>query len=193
MQRVTNDIRGRTYSSCAVLRAASDGLHLPCDQDAYSCDGGEFQGILDPQQRPLPWTVLKCAMPNQLPLDPTIAQAIDLNDILQFAEAGIISRTLLATASLRVVLFAFASGQELSEHTSNRRALVHVISGSCSFLFEGSRKHLKAGAFLHMPPHHLHAVRAESGPCALLLTLHTDPGDTNEEVAHTESSSESNA
>jgi quercetin dioxygenase-like cupin family protein len=102
------------------------------------------------------------------------AQSLALADAVQTSAAGIVSRTVLQAEPLRVVLFAFAEGQELTSHTSTRRALVHVLSGSCEFFFAGDWHTLGAGSLLHLPPNHPHAVRAAHGPFSMLLTLGTE-------------------
>ncbi len=104
-----------------------------------------------------------------LPAD--VAAALSLPAAVQHAEAGIVSRTVLQTPELRIVLFAFAAGQELTGHSSQRRAVVHILTGACEFEFNGSPQRLEAGALLHLPPGHPHAVRATDGPFAMLLTL----------------------
>ena len=103
------------------------------------------------------------------------ATALALAATVQFSESGIVSRTLLQTPELRVVLFAFGEGQELTPHTSRRRALIQVLDGACEFLFDGRWQRLEAGALLHLPPNHLHAVRASAGRFSMLLTLAAGP------------------
>jgi quercetin dioxygenase-like cupin family protein len=105
------------------------------------------------------------------------AQALSLMDAVQTSEAGIVSRTILQTDPLRVVLFAFADGQELTSHTSRRRALVHILNGSCEFFYGGAWHNLAAGALLHLPPNHPHAVRAAAGAFSMLLTLGAESAD----------------
>jgi quercetin dioxygenase-like cupin family protein len=108
---------------------------------------------------------------NELPLiasDQT--KVIHLADEAKFADHGIVSRTLLQTAHARVILFGFAAGQELSEHTSTQHALVQILSGECDFSLDGQWHSLQAGALLHMPPNLPHAVRAKQ-PFSMLLTL----------------------
>jgi quercetin dioxygenase-like cupin family protein len=108
---------------------------------------------------------------NELPLiasDQT--KVIHLADEAKFADHGIVSRTLLQTAHARVILFGFAAGQELSEHTSTQHALIQILSGECDFSLDGKWHTLQAGALLHMPPHLPHAVRAQQ-PFSMLLTL----------------------
>lgn len=101
----------------------------------------------------------------------TEAQTLALAAAVQTSEAGIVSRTVLQSPELRVVLFAFADGQELTTHTSKRRALVQILDGECDFFFSGQWQRLSAGTLLHMPPEHEHAVRAAAGPFSMLLTL----------------------
>ncbi len=93
-----------------------------------------------------------------------------LSEETQLAANGIVSRTLLNTAHSRVILFGFAEGQELSEHTSTQHALIQILSGECEFSLDGQWHTLQAGALLHMPPHLRHAVRAGQ-PFSMLLTL----------------------
>lgn len=108
-----------------------------------------------------------------LPAD--AAQSLVLAEAAQTSPAGIVSRTVLQTEGLRVVLFAFAEGQELTSHTSRRRALVQILDGTGEFFFGGHWHPLAAGALLHLPPDHPHAVRAHAGAFSMLLTLGPEP------------------
>ncbi|MFT3781898.1 MAG: cupin domain-containing protein [Nibricoccus sp.] len=90
-----------------------------------------------------------------------------------YAENGVVSRTLLATAATRVVLFAFAEGQSLSEHSTPRAALVQIVTGSCEFAVNDTLHQLTAGDLLYMPPGAPHSVRA-SERFSMLLTLSKD-------------------
>lgn len=106
------------------------------------------------------------------------AQALQLADATQTSASGIVSRTLLQTPEARVVLFTFAADQELTSHTSRRRALVQILDGACDFFFAGTWQRLEAGFFLHLPPNHPHAVRAGAGPFSMLLTLAAEPASS---------------
>jgi quercetin dioxygenase-like cupin family protein len=112
-------------------------------------------------------------------LSPDAAQSLVLADSVEISAAGIVSRTLLQTPELRTVLFAFDAGQELTSHTSRRRALVQVLSGTCDFFFAGAWHELRSGALLHLPPGHPHAVRAAYGAFTMLLTLATEPAQVS--------------
>ena len=88
----------------------------------------------------------------------------------QFAANGIVSRTLLKTPNSRVVLFGFAAGQELTEHTSTQHAVIQILSGECDFSLAGQPHRLKTGDLLYMPPNLPHAVKATK-QFSMLLTL----------------------
>jgi quercetin dioxygenase-like cupin family protein len=107
---------------------------------------------------------------------PDTAQSLALADTVQISPAGIVSRTIVQAPELRVVLFAFDAGQELTSHTSRRRALVQVLSGACDFFFGGAWHRLETGSLVHLPPGHPHAVRAGAGAFTMLLTLGVEPG-----------------
>jgi quercetin dioxygenase-like cupin family protein len=111
------------------------------------------------------------------------AQSLALAEALQTSPAGIVSRTLLQTPELRLVLFTFAEGQELTSHTSNRRAVVQILDGACEFLFAGKWQRVAAGALVHLPPQHPHALRASAGPFSMLLALGTEPAAAENQPA----------
>lgn len=109
-------------------------------------------------------------MSEQPLLDAGREQILSLAKETQFAPNGIVSRTLLRTPTVRVVLFGFAEGQELTEHTSTQQALIEVLSGECEFSLAGKPHLLAAGDFLHLPPNLPHAVKATK-QFSMLLTL----------------------
>jgi quercetin dioxygenase-like cupin family protein len=86
---------------------------------------------------------------------------------------GIVSRAVLTTPGLRVTLFHFAAGQELSEHTSKARALIQALSGTCVFTVGATVHSLKPGDLLHLPPGEPHAMTAPE-TCSMLLTQVTE-------------------
>ena len=109
-------------------------------------------------------------MSDQPLIDPRHEKILSLAEEAQFAPNGIVSRTLLRTANSRVVLFGFAEGQELTEHTSTQHALIQILSGECEFSLDGKPHQLKAGDLLYMPPNLPHAVKA-TRQFSMLLTL----------------------
>ena len=108
---------------------------------------------------------------NEKPIiDSRAEKILSLAEETRFAPNGIVSRTLLRTANSRVVLFGFAEGQELTEHTSTQHAVIQILSGECEFSLAGKLHTLKAGDLLYMPPNLPHAVKATT-QFSMLLTL----------------------
>ncbi len=103
-------------------------------------------------------------------IDLTAEKILSLAGETQFAANGIVSRTLFRSENSRAVLFGFAEGQELTEHTSTQQALIHILSGECEFSLSGKPHLLKAGDLLYLPPNLPHAVKATQ-QFSMLLTL----------------------
>jgi quercetin dioxygenase-like cupin family protein len=97
------------------------------------------------------------------------AEVISLKNPPPDVADGIVSQTLLAAPGLRVTLFRFAAGQELSEHTSPTRVLLQVLTGSGDFSLGSQTRRRVAGDLLHMPPNLPHAVRAVEDLTFLLV------------------------
>jgi quercetin dioxygenase-like cupin family protein len=83
---------------------------------------------------------------------------------------GTISRTLYRDEQIKVVLFGFAAGQELSEHTAAVPALIQIIAGEATIMLGDERVEAQAGTWVRMPAHLTHAVTART-PVVMLLTL----------------------
>jgi quercetin dioxygenase-like cupin family protein len=103
--------------------------------------------------------------------DPAQTGVIHLAEAAQFSEAGIVSRALHDQGGVRVTLFSFAAGQQLTEHASPARALVQILSGACEFVLAGKKIPLRAGDLLHLPPGVSHAVDATEPFAMLLVTI----------------------
>ncbi len=83
----------------------------------------------------------------------------------------IISRTLLNTPHLKAVLFGFAPGQALSEHTSARPAILHFLDGNAAVTLGSDTFEVAPGAWFHLPPQMPHSIVAQTPVTMLLLLL----------------------
>jgi quercetin dioxygenase-like cupin family protein len=86
-------------------------------------------------------------------------------------ENGILSRTVFQDEHVKAVVFGFDSGQSLSEHTSSRPAILHLLSGRARITLGAEQVDAQAGTWIHMPPKLPHAVQAEEPTVMLLLLL----------------------
>jgi quercetin dioxygenase-like cupin family protein len=84
---------------------------------------------------------------------------------------GTLSRTLYQDDRLKVVLFGFAAGQELSEHTASTPAIMQFLSGEADVTLGAERVSAKAGTWIHMAAQLPHSIVAKSPLVMLLLLL----------------------
>ncbi len=99
---------------------------------------------------------------------------------------GIHSQTLYEGPDLRLVLFAFAPGEELSEHTAARPAVVHILDGEGDAIVGDEPRALGPGTWFRMPAGTPHSIRART-PLRMALSLLPDPGGST--VAGSDASS----
>jgi quercetin dioxygenase-like cupin family protein len=94
----------------------------------------------------------------------------DLRHEVEVPSGGILSRTLHRDEHVTLTIFAFDTGQELTEHTSSQAAIVQVLEGEAEIVLDGEVHVARAGTWIAMPPGMRHAIRATS-PLVMILTL----------------------
>jgi quercetin dioxygenase-like cupin family protein len=94
----------------------------------------------------------------------------DLPSRAEIPEAGTLSRVLHNDERVRLVLFAFDAGQELTEHTASVPALLQVVSGRFRVGAGGDAFEMGPEAWLRLDPHEPHSLLALQ-PSRLLLTM----------------------
>jgi quercetin dioxygenase-like cupin family protein len=83
----------------------------------------------------------------------------------------ILSRTIYDDKLTKVILFAFAAGQELSEHTASRPAILHFLQGEAELTLGDDHQSAQAGTWVQMPPRLPHSVVAKTSVLMLLVML----------------------
>ena len=90
---------------------------------------------------------------------------------------SILSRTLFSDDQLKAVLFGFAAGQELSEHTASSPAVIHILRGEAQLTLGSDTCEAHEGAWVHMPAQLPHSVQAKTQLVMLLLLLKSQAGE----------------
>ncbi|MEM6931649.1 MAG: cupin domain-containing protein [Myxococcota bacterium] len=98
-----------------------------------------------------------------------------LLELVDVTEASTVSRTVVQDDRVKVVLFAFAAGQELSEHTASVPAILHVLDGTAHVTLADQAIDAGPQTWVHMPAHLPHSIRAVTD-VRMLLTLLRAPG-----------------
>lgn len=103
----------------------------------------------------------------------------NLAEQVDIPKAGITSCPVYKSDRLRGVIFGFAAGEEMSEHTAAVPAIAQILEGECTFTFDQESKQLKAGAWVHMDAHLPHSIIAKT-PLKLMLYLLRQPQKQNQ-------------
>jgi quercetin dioxygenase-like cupin family protein len=94
----------------------------------------------------------------------------DLVKEVQPPDKGILSRTVFNDDRLKAVLFGFAQGEELSEHTASMPAVLHFLRGEAKLTLGDDAVAAQPGTWVHMPKGLRHSIQAQT-PVVLLLLL----------------------
>jgi quercetin dioxygenase-like cupin family protein len=105
--------------------------------------------------------------PNPYTLIPNVDELLS-----EIQTDSITSRTFLKNADLNAIIFGFDAGQSLSEHTSSKMAIIHILEGDATITLGDEVFHAQKGTWIHMPPHLKHSIYADT-PLKMLLLMFT--------------------
>jgi quercetin dioxygenase-like cupin family protein len=91
-------------------------------------------------------------------------------DSISYQTDGIVSKKIIQKEKGNITLFAFDTGQKLSEHTAPFDALVQILEGNAEIIIGGSPNQLTVGQSIIMPANVPHAVNANER-FKMLLTM----------------------
>jgi quercetin dioxygenase-like cupin family protein len=93
-------------------------------------------------------------------LQTCIAKSVGLAELVDYATDSIVSKTIIDKPVGTVTLFAFDTGQGLSEHQAPYDAFVQIVEGSAVLVIGGKDVPAKTGQIVIMPANVPHAVKA---------------------------------
>ena len=99
--------------------------------------------------------------------------AADLATMSEFAQDGIISKSIVENDHHKIILFTLAAGQERSEHTAGVPATIYVVSGAGTVELAGQAHEARPGMLYYLPAELRHAVRARDDLVFLLTMFRT--------------------
>lgn len=95
---------------------------------------------------------------------------LDLAREAELPADGILSRTIYQDDHIKAVVFGFGQGQELSEHTASKPAMLLFVKGEAVVGLGEGAKSAGPGTFVHMPAGLKHSIKAKT-PVVMLLVL----------------------
>ncbi len=99
---------------------------------------------------------------------------LQLNDLINYQEASIVSRELLRKKTGTLTIFAFDRDQGLSEHTAPFDATVFVIDGKAEIRIGEVVHIVEKGQIIIMPANIPHAINAIEKFKMLLIMIRSE-------------------
>ncbi|MDD1696009.1 MAG: cupin domain-containing protein [Methanoregula sp.] len=93
-------------------------------------------------------------------------------DLIAYQEGSVVSRMIVYKKSGTITLFAFDTGEGLSEHTAPYDAVAHIIDGEAEISIEQTPFLLKEGQIIIMPANKPHALHARQRFKMMLTMVH---------------------
>lgn len=84
---------------------------------------------------------------------------------------SILSRTFFQDDQIKAILFGFATGQELSEHTASVPAIIQILEGHARLTLGKDEMDAEPGTWVHMPANLAHSIYAITPVKMLLLMM----------------------
>ena len=100
----------------------------------------------------------------------TYTHILDLAKEAEPPADGILSKTIYRDDRTKAVIFGFGQGEELSEHTAAKPAMLFFVKGEASVGLDEDTQEAQAGTWVHMPAGLKHSIRATT-PVVMLLVL----------------------
>jgi len=94
----------------------------------------------------------------------------NLEDMIEFAKDGIVSKVVAEIEGNEISLFCMATGQQLSTHSASFPAVIHILQGKGEITLGEEVYEVKPNSWISMPKNLPHAVKATEN-FVFLLTL----------------------
>lgn len=82
----------------------------------------------------------------------------DLGELVQFADRGIVSKTLVDCPKVKIILFGMKTGQTISGHSAGMPATIHVLSGAGKIQVGETEYQGRQGSIYYLPAGLYHAL-----------------------------------
>lgn len=99
------------------------------------------------------------------------AKVTHMEELVEYQEGRVVSRTLAQGKPLSVTLFAFDEEEEISSHSAGGDALVYILDGEAEITIDKEEFTVKKGETIVMPANIPHAVYAKEKFKMLLVVV----------------------
>lgn len=105
-----------------------------------------------------------------LPLAEFVGEALPAEELIDYQDGAVVSRTLADVDGATLTAFALDSGQSISEHSAPHTALVQVVDGVAEITVDGELHRVEEAELLVLPADVPHALDAPER-FKMLLTM----------------------
>ena len=102
---------------------------------------------------------------------------------IQVPQKGILSHALYNDEQVKIILFGFAAGEELTAHTAPMPATIQILSGEVTLILGPDTCEAGPGSLAHMAPQLTHGIVAKTPAMVLLTLLKAARQDTKPQAA----------
>ncbi len=88
-------------------------------------------------------------------------KVVAVNDLIRYQEGTVASRMIVFKKTGTITLFAFDTGEGLSEHSAPFDAILTVTDGEADVAIEGTWFTVRTGELIILPANRPHAVQAK--------------------------------
>jgi quercetin dioxygenase-like cupin family protein len=92
-----------------------------------------------------------------------------LQEQCEYPSNQVFSKVLLKDSNCQYNLICIATGIDMAEHSTNRNAIITVITGKGTLVLEGKEVFLEPGVFVSMPSGTRHALKSQENLAFLLI------------------------
>ena len=93
----------------------------------------------------------------------------NVRELIEYPSEGIISKSIFKSNYLDITLFCMAEGTDISEHTSSKQGVVHILEGEGIFNLEGDQIKMDEGVIIIMNKDAKHSITAKKNTSFLLI------------------------
>lgn len=111
-----------------------------------------------------------------------ISQVVtDVAEELPITRSATTSRALVDNDAVRVVTFAFDTGEQLTEHTAAVPVVVQLLTGRITFTVAGQEHELQPADCVYLAPREPHSLEALEPSLLSLVMVHERPDGARSE------------
>lgn len=97
------------------------------------------------------------------------SRALGIKNLIEYPASGILSKEIFKSEKVEISLFCMPENSNISEHTSTREGIVHVMEGDGVFVLSGTEIKMEKEVMIHMNSNEVHSIKTYSKTSFLLF------------------------